>query len=94
MPTEFTGTIPNPVQPQGLLVRGYANVVCAVGTPARGGVVYAQIVASGGVPVGAFRADGTNGGNAIALTGTEVGNVTWATDGVDAGLNAEIRIAQ
>jgi hypothetical protein len=91
---QFTGTIPNPVQPQGLLVRGYANVVCAVGTPARGGVVYAQIVASGGVPVGAFRADGTNGGNAIALTGTEVGNVTWATDGVDAGLNAEIRIAQ
>lgn len=97
---QFTGTVPNPVQPQGIMVRGYANVVCAVGTPVRGNPVYCQIVSDssgpGGstVPVGAFRADGVDSGNAIALTGTKVGNVTWATDGVDSNLNAEIRIAQ
>lgn len=92
---QFTGTIPNPVQPQGLCVRGYVSVVCAVGTPARGGTVYVQIVSDssgpGGatVPVGAFRADGTDSGNAIALTATQA---EWAVDGVDANLNAELRI--
>jgi len=94
---QFSGTIPNPAQPQGLCVRGYVSVVCAVGTPARGGTVYVQIVSDtsgpGGatVPVGAFRADGTDGGNAIALTN---GQCEWASDGVDAFGNAEIRIAR
>lgn len=93
----FTGTIPNPVQPQGLLVRGYVSVICAVGTPARGGTVYVQIVSDtsgpGGatVPVGAFRADGTDSGNAIALTATQA---EWAIDGVDAFGNAGLRVAR
>lgn len=86
---QFNGTIPNPLQPQGLCVRGYVSILCAAGTPARGGVVYVQIVANGGIGVGAFRADGTDGGNAVALTATQA---EWATDGVDSAGNAELRI--
>lgn len=85
----FTDNIPYPSVPQGLAVRGYVSVLCAVGTPARGGVVYVQIVANGGIAVGAFRADGTDGGNAVALTAAQA---EWATDGVDADKNAELRI--
>lgn len=84
-------TAPNPLFPQGMAVRGYINVLCAVGTPTRGGVVYVQIIANGGVPVGAFRADGTDGSNAVALTATQA---EWASDGTDADLNAELRIAR
>ena len=87
---QFTGTLPNPVQPQGLLVRGYVSVICAHGTPARGGVVYVQIIANAGVAVGSFRAD-SDGGHAIALTATQA---EWATDGLDANGNAELRIAR
>jgi hypothetical protein len=77
----------------GLLVRGYVNVLCKAGTPVRGGVVYVQIVTQvvGGVTInpGEFRADGTGGGNAIALTATQA---EWAADGVDTFLNAEVRV--
>lgn len=83
--------IPNPDQPQGFLVRGYVSVKCVVGTPARGGVVYVQSVANGGVAVGAFRADGTDSGNAVALTAAQA---SWASDGVDADKNAELRVAR
>lgn len=75
----------------GLVVRGYMNVKCAVGTPARGGVVYVQSVANGGIDPGAFRADGTDGGNAVALTAAQA---SWASDGMDADKTAEIRIAR
>lgn len=78
-------------QPQGLLVRGYLTVLCAAGTPARGGVVYWQVTDNGGVKAGSFRADGTDSGNAVALTATQA---EWATDGVDADLNAELRVAR
>lgn len=80
--------IPNPDVPQGLLVRGYVSVKCVSGTPARGGAVFVQIVANGGVAVGAFRAT-DDGANAIELT-----NATWASDGKDADNNAEIRVAR
>lgn len=83
--------VPNPDQPQDVLVRGYVSVICVAGTPARGGVVYVQITANGGVAVGAFRADGTDGGNAVALTNTQA---SWATDGKDANNNAELRVAR
>lgn len=83
----LTDNIPNPDVAQGLIVRGYVSVI-AVGTPARGGAVYVQTVASGGVVVGAFRTD-DDGSNAILLD-----NVTWASDGKDADGNAEIRIAR
>ena len=96
-PGTFTGSTPNPLQPNALCVRGYVSVVCAVGTPARGGTVYVQITQDtsgpGGatVPVGAFRADGADSGNAVALTPAQA---EWATDGVDAFGNAELRIAR
>lgn len=84
-------TVPYPVVPQGLCVRGYISVLCAAGTPARGGVVYVQVVANGPIGIGAFRADGTDGGNAVALTATQA---EWASTGVDAFGNAELRIAR
>lgn len=77
--------------PVGLLVRGYACVKCIVGTPARGGVVYMQIVAHSGANPGDLRADGTDSGNAVALTATQA---EWASDGVDSNLVAEIRVAR
>lgn len=87
----FDDASPNPVQPQGIAVRGYVNVKCVVGTPARGGVVYIQSVANGGIAVGAFRADGTDSGNAVALSNAQA---SWASDGKDADNNCEIRIAR
>ncbi|CAB4149668.1 hypothetical protein UFOVP558_17 [uncultured Caudovirales phage] len=84
-------TTPNPDQVQGLLVRGYGNVRVFAGTPARGGVVYMQVTANGGAVVGDLRADGTDSGNAVALTNTQA---SWATDGKDADGNAEIRVAR
>lgn len=84
----FTDNIPYPDQVQGLLVRGYVSVLCVRGTPARGGAVFVQIAANGGVAVGAFCAT-DDGANAIQLD-----NVTWATDGKDASNNAEIRVAR
>ncbi len=79
---------PLPTVPQGLCVRGYVSVLCPAGTPARGGVVYIQIIANGGVAVGAFRAS-ADGGNTIALTAQQA---EWASDGKDANNNAELRI--
>ena len=86
----FTDNIPNPDQIQGMAVRGYVSVKCWRGTPARGGVVYIQIITSGGVPVGGFCAS-DDGGNAVALTSAQA---SWASDGVDTDLNAELRIAR
>lgn len=84
----FADNIPNPLVPQGLMVRGYVSVLCVSGTPARGGAVFVQTVANGGVAVGAFRTT-DDGANAIELSG-----VTWASTGKDADNNAEIRIAR
>lgn len=73
------GGVPNPVQAQGLLTRGYAVVKCYAGTPARGGVVYWQVTTDGAAAAGYFRADGTDSGNAVALTATQA---EWACDGL------------
>lgn len=86
----FLSNTPYPKVPQGLMVRGYGSVICAAGTPVRGGIVYIQIIANGGVPVGAFRAT-ADGSNTIALSATQA---EWATSGMDADLNAELRIAR
>lgn len=82
---------PYPLQVQGLAVRGYVSVLCVAGTPVRGGVVYWQVTTNGSIKAGQFRADGTDSGNAVALTATQA---EWATDGVDADLHAELRIAR
>lgn len=87
----FTDNIPNFDQVLGGLVRGYMLVHVAAGTPARNGVVYVQITANGGVNPGEFRADGTDSGNAVALTNAQA---SWASDGVDADGVAEIRVAR
>ena len=78
---------PDATKAQGILVQGYVNVVCTIGTPVRGGVVYMRVVAASGKAVGDFEAT-ADGGNNVALTG-----VTWALDGKDAANVAEIRIA-
>lgn len=67
----FSADVPYSLVPQALCVRGYVSVICAAGTPVRGGVVYTQIVANAGIAVGAFRADGTDSGNAVALTAAQ-----------------------
>lgn len=87
----LTDAIPYPSQVQGFCVRGYVNVLCVAGTPTQGGTVYMQITANGGVNVGDFRADGTDAGNAVALTLTQA---SWAASGKDANNNAEIRVAR
>lgn len=84
---------PNQSEPNGLCTRGYVNVVCNAGTPVRGAIVYIVQTASTGHPAGAFETTANSGAN-VPLTGTLVGNVTWASDGLDTALNAEIRIAQ
>jgi hypothetical protein len=84
----FTPNIPNPMVPNGLLVRGYMSVLCQYGTPARGGIVYVNIQATGSRVVGGFEATSQPSFN-VALTTQQA---TWASDGVDAFLNAELRI--
>ena len=83
---------PNPVQIQGLCIRGYVSVLVNAGSPVRGAVVGVVQTASAGHPAGSFEVATT--GNNIPLTGTLVGNVTWAADGVDTNGFGEVRIAQ
>ncbi len=87
----FTDNIPNPDQVQGLAVRGYVSVKCAVGTPARGGVVWVRVTASTGHVIGDLETADAGGGATVALSTTQA---EWASDGVDADKNAEIRIAR
>lgn len=83
--------IPKSDQVQGIMVRGYAMVKVFAGTPVRGGVVYMQITSHSGAVPGDFRADGTDSGNAVALTSTQA---EWASDGKSADGIAEIRVAR
>lgn len=80
--------VPWAPQVQGLLVRGYMSVICQYGTPARGGLVYVNISASTGRVLGGFEATSQGGSNLVLTTQ----QATWASDGVDANLNAELRI--
>lgn len=82
--------IPNQFQAQGLLVRGYASVICTVGTPARGGIVYVRTVANAPKAIGDLEAT-SDGGNSVALSLTQA---SWASDGKDANNIAEIRVAR
>ena len=86
----FEPTSPLPSQVQGLCVRGYVSVKCTQGTPARGGVVYVRIIASGGKNVGDIEAV-SDGSNSVALSATQA---EWASDGKDSFNNAELRIAR
>ena len=86
----FDNTVPNPDVPNGLAVRGYVNVKCTVGTPARGGVVYVRVEADTGKAIGDFEAS-SDTTKSVALTATQA---TWASDGKDENNNAELRIAR
>jgi len=83
---------PLSTQIQGLCVRGYVTVFVNAGTPARGSIVGFVQTASAGHPAGSFET--TTTGNNIPLSGTLVGDVTWAADGVDTNGFGEVRIAQ
>lgn len=85
----FNTNIPNPDQIAGLMVRGYCNVLCVYGTPARGGIVYIRVTASSGHVIGDF--DATSDGDNVALT---LAQASWASDGKDGNNNAEIRVAR
>jgi hypothetical protein len=89
--TAFGGPTPNPFQVAGIMVRGYVNVVCQYGTPARDGVVYIRIAATSGSRIlGGFEAT-NDAGNNVALSSTQA---VWASDGMDANNNAELRVAR
>lgn len=83
----FAGATPNTDSVQGIVVKGYVNVACTVGTPARGGAVYMRVVADTGKAIGDLEAT-SDSTNSVELTG-----VTWAVDGKDADDVTEIRIA-
>lgn len=89
--TSFGTGSPLGTQLQGLAVRGYVAVICAAGTPARGGTVYWQTTTNGSIKAGQFRADGTDGGNAVALTAAQA---EWASDGVGPDGNGNTNIAE
>lgn len=87
----LTGNIPNAVQVQALIVRGYVNVLCVYGTPARGGIVYVRSIStSNNTLVGTFDATSDSSNN-VALSLTQA---SWASDGKDANNNAELRLAR
>ncbi len=86
----FDDTVPNPETVSGLAVRGYVNVKCTQGTPARGGVVYVRVVAATGKYIGDLEAT-SDTSLSVALTTAQA---TWAVDGKDADNNTEIRIAR
>jgi hypothetical protein len=79
-----TGYVPNTHQAQGLLVRGYATVLCTVGTPVRGGPVFMCNNTAGGA-IGDLQA--TTSANNVQLT-----SCSWAVSGKDANNLAEIRV--
>lgn len=87
----FNGGSPYQKQVQGLMVRGYMTVICFAGTPVRGGTVYWQVTTNGAAKAGMFRADGTDGGNAVALTATQA---TWASNGVGPGPDGTVNVAE
>ena len=83
----FASGTPNASSVQGIVREGYVNVVCPVGTPARGGQVFMRITADTGKLVGDLET-AADSGKCVALVG-----VTWAVDGKDASNVTEIRIA-
>ena len=70
----------------GIMRRGYVNVLCTIGTPVKGGIVYMRVTAATGKLVGDFEATADSTLNVV------LPRVTWAVDGKDASNVAEIRI--
>lgn len=83
----FVSGTPNVQSVQGVVVKGYVNVVCKQGAPVRGASVYMRVTADTGKAVGDFET-AADSGKCVAIAGA-----TWAVDGKDASNVAEIRIA-
>ena len=75
----FTDTIPNPNNVQQVLVSGYASVICTVGTPVRGGQVYARTVTNGSKAIGDLEATADITGAGTAGTNTGNGTISAIT---------------
>lgn len=86
---------PNQSEPNNLVIDGYVGVPVntAFGPAVRGAPVFVVVTASAGHPAGTFET-AANGGNNVALSNTIVGNVTFASDGVDTNGVGEVRISQ
>ena len=82
----FADGIPNQEAAQGGLRSGYISVLCKVGTPVKGGIVYMRVVADTGKLVGDFEAT-SDTTNSVALVGVE-----WAVSGKDANNITELYI--
>lgn len=82
----FGPGVPNATSTQGVVIEGYVNVLCPIGTPVRGGAVYMRVAVAAGRAIGDFEAT-ADGVNNVLLP-----NVIWAVDGKDASNVAEIRI--
>lgn len=83
--TELDGS-PNVDAPHGRILRGSFLAVCAIGTPAREGVVYVRTVADIGKEIGDLEATEAAGENVA------VPNWVWNIEGKDANDVGEIRI--
>ena len=89
LPETYAGGTAEMDSPQGVIVRGYVNVVCGVGVPTRGYPAFVRVVDGGvGKPIGQFEAT-ADGVNNVQLVG-----VTWGVDGKDSFNNAELHIAR
>lgn len=86
----FSDGTPSLTSFHGIATRGYVNVVCATGTPVRGGAVYVRILDGGaGRPIGAYEAT-ADGANSVLVP-----TLVWAANGREATTNiAEVRIAR
>jgi hypothetical protein len=82
----FGAGTPNVNSVQGVVVKGYVNVVCSQGTPVRGAAVYVRVTADTGKAVGDFET-AADSGKCVAIVGA-----TWAVSGKDSNNVSEIRI--
>lgn len=82
----FADGAPTEDAPQGGLREGYVNVLCTVGTPVKGGIVYMRVVADTGKAVGDLEAS-SDSSNSVVLVGVE-----WAVNGKDADSITELYI--
>lgn len=69
---------PNPNAVQGVAVKGYLNVACAIGTPVRSGTVYMRVVAASGKAIADLEAT-SDVSVAGAAGGGNTGNGTIGT---------------
>jgi hypothetical protein len=80
----FGGSVPNPLNPIGVMVSGYVNVRCPVGTPIKNLPVAICVTAGGGKAVGDF-------GTVVDASNLLIPRLVWNVNGVDSNLVSEVR---